>query len=88
MWVIFAHPDPDLADQNNCGFMRIRIHNTAANIIRVLFPNNYKTGKTGKSMSAGARDFLTSFNLELRTLRRFQIYCTITAISYYYVERS
>ncbi len=35
LWVIFAHPDPDLADQNNCGFIRIRIHNTAANSIRV-----------------------------------------------------
>jgi hypothetical protein len=35
-WIIFdlldADPDPDLADQIQCGSMRIRIHNTGNNI--------------------------------------------------------
>ncbi len=26
--IIFAPPDPDPADQNECGSVRIRIHNT------------------------------------------------------------
>ncbi len=54
--------------------MRILIHNTAANItVRELFPCN-AVFETGKSVSAGARDFLTSFNWELRTFRQFSIF--------------